>query len=151
MPRIAKAHSLARALLAFALALTLGGSATAPAIASVSSGVGVACADPGSATSAKARPGARVTDPNALSDAQVAAREKAFTKGAVAKGLGHLRSDGTLALTAAAVSATIPVYVHEILSAAGAGDVPSSRITAQVKVLNDAYAPSRIQLHPRGR
>jgi len=139
---LGQARSLVRALLALVLAMTLGGSAAvAPAIGSVSSGAGVACAEPGTATSAKARPGARVADPNTLSDAEVASREKAFAKGAVAKGLGHLRPDGTLDL-AAAVSATIPVYVHEILSAAGAGDVTSSQISAQINVLNAAYAPS---------
>jgi hypothetical protein len=123
--------------------MTLGGSAAvAPAIGSVSSGAGVACAGPGTATSAKARPGAKISDPNALSDAEVAAREKEFAKRAVAKGLGHLRSDGTLALSAAAPTGPIPVYIHEILSAAGAGDVPASQITAQINVLNDAYAPS---------
>ena len=141
---LGQARSLVRALLALALAMTLGGSgAVAPAIASVSSGAGAACADPaGAPASAKARNGARISDPNSLSDAEVAAREKEFAKGAVAKGLGHLRSDGTLALAAAAPSAPIPVYIHEILSAVGAGDVPASQITAQINVLNDAYAPS---------
>ena len=141
---LGQARSLARSLLALALAMTLGGSAAvAPAIASVSSGAGVACADPaGTPASAKSRHGARVTDPNSLSAAEVASRERDFNRGAVAKGLGHVRSDGTLALAAAAPPAPIPVYVHEILSAAGAGDVPPSRITAQINVLNNAYAPS---------
>ena len=119
--RIAKAQPLGRALVAVALAMTLGGSATAaPAIARVSSGAGMACADPGGTpASAKSRPGARVTDPNTLSGAEVAAREKAFAKGAVAKGLGLLRSDGTLALAAAAATVSIPVYVHQIRSTSG--------------------------------
>jgi pregnancy-associated plasma protein-A len=146
MPRslpIAKTHSLMRAVLAVALAMTLGGSATAPAIARVSSGAGVACADPaGTAASAKARNGARVTDPNSLSDAQVAAREKAFAKGAVSKGLGHLRSDGTLALAAAATSATIPVYIHEIRSTTGTGSLSSAMVSSQINVLNAAYRSS---------
>ena len=142
MPRIAKAHSLARALAAIALAMTLGGSATAPAIASVSSGAGVACADPaGAPASAKARHGAKILDPNSLSDAEVAAREKAFTKGALAKGIGHLRSDGTLALAAAA-SATIDVYIHEILSTAGTGHITASQVNSQMNVLAAAYAAS---------
>jgi hypothetical protein len=139
--RIAKAHALARALVAVALAMTLGGSATAPAIARVSSGAGQACADPGGA-SAKARHGARIVDPNSLSDAEVAAREKAFTKGAVAKGLGHLRSDGTLALAAPTTGATIPVYVHQIRSTTGVGTITANQVNQQITVLNAAYAAS---------
>jgi hypothetical protein len=109
----------------------------------VSSGAGVACADPsGAAASAKARHGARVTDPNSLSDAEVAAHEKAFAKGAVAKGLGHLRSDGTLALAAAATSVTIPVYVHQIRSTSGVGSITANQVSQQITVLNQAYAPS---------
>ena len=140
---LGRARSLIRTLLAVALAMTLGGSAAvAPAIGSVSSGAGVACADTGAATSAKARPGARVTDPNTLSDAEIASREKAFAKGAVAKGLGRLRSDGTLALAAAAATATIPVYVHQIRSTTGTGTITSSQVSQQITVLNNAYAGS---------
>jgi hypothetical protein len=141
-----------RALLAVALALTLGGSATAPVVGRVSSGAGVACADPaGTPASAKARNGARVIDPNSLSDAQVAAREKAFAKGAVAKGLGRLRSDGTLALAAAATSAVIPVYVHEIRSTSGTGAITSAEVTHQIDVLNAAYASSGFSFSMAGQ
>ncbi len=41
---------------------------------------------------------------------------------------------------AARASATIPVYVHVMLSASGAGDVTSSQITSQVSELNQDYA-----------
>jgi hypothetical protein len=109
----------------------------------VSSGAGIACAHPAAdPASAKARHGARIADPNSLTDAEVAAREKAFAKGAVAKGLGHLRSDGTLALAAAATSATIPVYVHQIRSSAGVGSITANQVNQQINVLNAAYASS---------
>ena len=148
---LAHARSLLRTVLAVSMAMTLGGSAAvAPAIGSVSTGAGVACAEPaGALAAAKARPGARVTDPNALSDAEVAAREKAFARGAVAKGLGRLRSDGTLALgaAAAAASAVIPVYVHEINSSTGGGDITSTQVANQIAVLNSAYASSGFSFH----
>lgn len=35
---------------------------------------------------------------------------------------------------------TIPVYVHVITQTGGAGDIPDSMITDQMKVLNDSYA-----------
>jgi hypothetical protein len=141
---LGEARSLARALLAVALAMTLGGSAAvSPAVGSVSSGGGVACADPaGALANAKARAGARIADPNALSDAEVASREKAFAKGAVAKGLGKLRSDGTLALAAAATSATIPVYIHEIRNSAGVPTITANQVSQQMNVLNAAYLSS---------
>jgi hypothetical protein len=124
--------------------MTLGGSASAsPAIGSVSAGGSVACAAPAdTSTAAKARAGARVTDPNTLSDAEVGSREKAFAKGAVAKGLGRLRSDGTLALAAATTTATIPVYVHQIRSTSGVGVITSNQVNQQISVLNQAYASS---------
>ena len=133
-----------RSLLAVALAMTLGGSAAvAPTIGSASSRSAVACADPGGTTAfAKARPGARVADPNTLSDAEVASRERAFVQGALAKGIGRLRSDGTLAVTAAVPSGPVPVYVHVIRSAAGGGNVPNAMIDDQIAVLNDAYRAS---------
>ncbi|MEP6816602.1 MAG: zinc metalloprotease [Marmoricola sp.] len=41
---------------------------------------------------------------------------------------------------AAATNATVPVYLHVMLSKSGAGDVTSSQITSQVAVLNNTYA-----------
>jgi len=155
MPRsspIATVHSLGRAFIVLALAMILGGSATAPAIARVSTDARVACADPAAVpAAAKARHGARIADPDSLSDAQVAAREKAFAKGATAKGLGHLRSDGTLALTAAAPTAPIPVYVHQIQSTSGIGAITANQVNQQINVLNSAYASSGVSFSLAGQ
>jgi hypothetical protein len=107
----------------------------------VSSNAAVGCADPGGAT-AKSRAGARIADPNTLSDAELASRERDFSRAAVAKGIGKVRSDGTLALAAAAPSAPIPVYLHEIRNSSGTPTITSSQVTAQMNVLNAAYAPS---------
>jgi len=38
------------------------------------------------------------------------------------------------------VGGTVGVYIHSIKSSKGEGDIPQSQITAQIKVLNQAYA-----------
>jgi hypothetical protein len=52
-------------------------------------------------------------------------------------------SGGTVAADATAdvSGGTIPVYVHVIRSATGAGDVSDAKIASQISVLNNAYGP----------
>jgi hypothetical protein len=139
------ARSLVRALLAVALVMTLGGPTAAIGAVGVHSvsARAVACADPAAGTaSLKVRHGATKADPNALSDAAVAARERDFARAAVAKGVGKLHSDGSLALTTLAAGATIPVYIHEIHSTSGIGTLTQQQVTAQETVLDNAFASS---------
>jgi hypothetical protein len=51
-----------------------------------------------------------------------------------------LQKKGTTASEAAAVSATVPVYVHVMLSASGAGDVTQTQIDKQIGELNQDFA-----------
>jgi len=51
-----------------------------------------------------------------------------------------LQKKGTTASEAAAVSATVPVYVHVMLSASGAGDVTQTQIDKQIAELNQDFA-----------
>lgn len=88
-------------------------------------------------TALKVRKGSGAHDPNALSAAQVAAAEKDFAARRFSSVTAGTTRVGPLA---AATTTTIPVYVHVITSTTGAGAVPSSRITAQISVLNAAYA-----------
>ncbi len=134
---------MVRALVAVALAMTLAGptAAVSPIGAGSASTAAVACADPaGAAASLKARHGATKADPNALSDAVVAARERDFARAAVAKGVGRLRPDGSLDIASMAAGATIPLYVHVIRSTTGTGTVSTQMINGQVTVLNQAFA-----------
>jgi hypothetical protein len=59
---------------------------------------------------------------------------KVVERGAAAKG----KPGGGAPLPAGSV--TIPVYYHVIRDANGAGDVPDSRIAAQIDVLNDSFS-----------
>jgi hypothetical protein len=96
----------------------------------------VTCVDPASFGSAKVKPGATGRhDPNELSAAQAAQREKEFTELKRAK--AQVR--GT-ALAAATV--TIPVIVH-VVSEDGTragGNIPDSLVNAQIDVLNDSFS-----------
>jgi len=134
---------LARALVVVALAMSLAGptAAVSPSAAGSASTTAVACADSaGAAASLKARHGATKADPNALSDAAVASRERDFARAAVAKGVGRLRSDGSLDVSSLAAGATVSLYVHQILGTTGIGAVSTQMITNQVNVLNQAFA-----------
>jgi Pregnancy-associated plasma protein-A len=51
-----------------------------------------------------------------------------------------LKQRGVTAGAAAAVSATVPVYVHVMLSSSGAGDVTQAQIDAQIAELNQDFA-----------
>ncbi len=96
----------------------------------------------GTSASLKTRPGATRSDPNALSDAQVAAMERDLTSKAMAKGVGRVGSDGSL-VGVAATGAAINVYFHVINkgSGIGNGDVPKDQITGQIAVLKAAFDP----------
>jgi hypothetical protein len=84
-------------------------------------------------------------DVHELTDAQVAAYEKASRARAAAKGL--TRGSGgalvTAASTAAFTSAVVPTYVH-VITNGSAGNVTSTQISQQMTVLNNAYAGSGI-------
>lgn len=76
-------------------------------------------------------------DPNALTPAQVAARERDFAQAKRQRGFG-LRTLGPTTLT----TVSIPTYFH-VLSTDGTramGNLPDSMIYDQVDVLNDAFA-----------
>ncbi len=91
----------------------------------------------------KVMKGSDAIEPNALTVADVQAREKAFADDLVRQGRGTRNADGSV--TAAAVTAvvkSIPVYVHVILSTAGVGRPSTTQINNQISVLNAAFAPA---------
>ena len=126
---------------AVAASLTLvvsgAGVAITPAVA-LASPASAVCVDPVELGAAKAKPGAAGRhDPNELSAAEVAQREKEFAD----LKRGRASNPGP-ALAAAAI--TIPVIVH-VISEDGTragGNIPDSLINAQINVLNDSYAGS---------
>lgn len=83
------------------------------------------CADPG----ARLLPGAAAHDPDAISAAEVAAREADLAS--------RLSQPGRPPTEGPEV---VPVWVHVITSAQGAGDVPDAQIAEQISVLNTAYS-----------
>jgi hypothetical protein len=91
------------------------------------------CAEDTNAAAREARPGhgEHVAEPNEVTEA----RAQAMDKDLRAK-LGKLRANGRLA---AAASTSIPVYFH-VIHDGDAGKLSSADITAQMNVLNAAYA-----------
>ncbi len=87
------------------------------------------------AAEAKASPIGQRHDKNELTDAEALSNEKALRSAQAAAG-----PIATAALTPASVN--ISVYVHVIRNIAGEGDVPDSRINAQIAVLNQSYSGS---------
>lgn len=51
---------------------------------------------------------------------------------------------------AAAVGGVVPVYFHIIMDDSGAGNVPDEQITAQLNILNAAYAPAGFSFYLAG-
>lgn len=103
------------------------------------------CDEEVSATARSTGKGGKVKDPHTLSQAQVDIREDAFQDALVDKGL-RLSPTGKVAAkgkpgTAQFASTNIPVYFHVITDGTN-GKLTSTQISAQVKVLNDAYAGS---------
>lgn len=84
-------------------------------------------------------------DPNDVSPAQAKAMEADLDRALAAKGLlkGRDGSARTPGGTAAFTSSVISVYWHTITDGTK-GTLTSSEIAAQIKVLNDAYAPANI-------
>lgn len=85
----------------------------------------------------------RAKDVHELTATQVAAYERSARERASAKGLAT-GSGGRLvtsASTAAFAPTVVPTYVHVITNGT-AGNVPASQVTAQISVLNNAYAAS---------
>ncbi len=103
---------------------------------------------PGS-TALKTKKGATARDPNALSSEQVASMEADFGRQLVAGGHGKANADGSVTATISLTAGTIPVYWHVINNGTGIanGDVPASQITAQISVLNAAYASTGWQFN----
>jgi pregnancy-associated plasma protein-A len=125
---------------AVTLAVVLAGTtAAAPAHAAPAHAAAhdpVGCAPTDTHVDAKARPGASGThDPNHLTAAQVATREKDLAAALRERAANRPGGPTTLA------TVTIPVWVHVIAentSRAG-GYIPDSMIASQLAVLNDSY------------
>lgn len=119
--------------------LNLGATATA----AYSPGAGDdACRD--TAAVAGRAAGDHAKDVHELTDAQVAAYERASSRRAAAKGL-TTRKDGRLAASvtssAAFTPAVVQTYVHVITNGT-AGNVSATQINSQMTVLNNAFAGS---------
>ena len=100
------------------------------------------CADGTSAQ--KVREGSAARDKNDLTATQVRDMEIDFGNRLVAQGKGRRNVDGSVTATATALATggVIPVYWHVINNGSGVsdGNIPDSQITAQINVLNAAYA-----------
>ncbi|MEW2247369.1 MULTISPECIES: zinc metalloprotease [unclassified Streptomyces] len=107
---------------------------SAPTTVAAAGTPAAACADSGNAAAREARPaaGQHVAEPNEVTDAKAKAMDADLHKK-----LDQLRASGRASL--AATSATVPVYFHVIHDGA-AGNLSSSDISAQMNVLNAAYA-----------
>lgn len=94
------------------------------------------------ASPSKVREGAAAHERNELSEAHVRAMEVDFGNRLVAQGLGRRNADGSVSAEVTATGGTINVYWHVINNGSGLanGDIPNSQITAQINVLNAAYA-----------
>ncbi|MGH3741371.1 MAG: zinc metalloprotease [Micromonosporaceae bacterium] len=81
----------------------------------------------------RVKDGSKAHDPNQLSGKQVAARERDFKDRLAAKGGGA---------SAAAGSVTVPTVVHVVMAdeTREGGNIPDSMISAQMDVLNEAFA-----------
>ena len=92
----------------------------------------------------KVREGSAAREKNDLTATQVRDMEIDFGNRLVAQGKGTRNLDGsvTAAATALATSGVIPVYWHVINngSSLAQGNIPDAQITAQINVLNAAYA-----------
>jgi|CXWK01.1.fsa_nt_gi hypothetical protein len=90
----------------------------------------------------KVREGSASHERNELSDSQVRDMEADFGNRLVAQGLGRRNADGSVSAEVTATGGVINVYWHVINNGSGLanGDIPDSQITAQIGVLNDAYA-----------
>jgi len=131
---------LTTASLTLLLTGTVAGAAPAATAAPADAGTSasVECFEPARAHSdAKARPGAAGGhDPNQLTSAQVAQRERDFS--AALKARDQRRAQNVSALA----TVTIPVVFH-VISEDGTranGNIPDSMINAQMAVLNESYA-----------
>ena len=105
---------------------------TAPAAAVQAPGAGTPCFDPHSAGAAARGHTERPLDHREVSAREVRAIEDR-TKRILQRQASAEPSTGTSS------KASIPVYVHEMRAADGAGDVSVEQIEAQVRVLNDTY------------
>jgi hypothetical protein len=91
------------------------------------------CLEPGATDAADAARGGRSgVDHRELSPREQRAIERDFHARLAAKGL--------TARSAASIVATVPVYVHVMRDAAGAGDVTDQQIAQQISVLNSTFS-----------
>jgi hypothetical protein len=125
-------------------ALNLGATASA-AHAPIAAQAG--CVDVASGRSANSH----AKDNHEPTDAQVAAYEKASSARAAARGLSKAPSGQLVSgtSTAAFTSAVVPTYVH-VITNGSAGNVPSTQISQQMTVLNNAYAGSGLSFSLAG-
>jgi hypothetical protein len=93
---------------------------------------GTNCIVPTGPDSADAARGGRSTDHRDVSLKQQRAIES--------RTRSILKAKGTSLSAAAAVSATVPVYVHVMAAKSGAGNVTDSQISQQIAVLNNTFA-----------
>jgi hypothetical protein len=114
-------------------ALVLG--AVGPAHASQAVPTGADCVAPSGVNGGSAD--ARGARGNGADTRSISASEQRRVEQRLA---ARLAQRGMSSRSAAATTATVPVYVHVMLSKAGAGDVTASQITRQIKVLNNTYA-----------
>lgn len=119
------AGSTCLGLTAFGLAVGLAAPASARTAAP-----GVGCLQPAKAAAARSVSG-RGTDHRAVSAAEQRRIEQRTRT--------LLRARGKTAASAAATSASIPVYVHVMADSAGRGNVTNQRIADQIAVLNKTY------------
>ncbi len=90
----------------------------------------------------KARQGSAAHEPNDVTATQVRDMEVDFGNRLVAQGKGTRNLDGSVTAAVSATGGAIPVYWHVINNGSSLtnGDIPDSQITAQISVLNAAYA-----------
>ena len=123
---------------ALASTAVLGASLSVAALAAPASAAltapegGAACFDPHEAGAAR---GAE----RALDHREISAREMRAVEARTKRILDRRTAAGATA-TAVNSKTSIPVYVHEMRAANGAGDVSSAQIQAQVDVLNKTYS-----------
>lgn len=87
-------------------------------------------------------------DVHELTPTQVAAYERSARERSAAKGLatGSRGQLVTSASTAAFSSTVVPTYVH-VITNGSAGNVPASQVSAQITVLNNAFAASQLSFN----
>lgn len=135
---------IAGGTLGLTAALALSAGSLGPAQATLAAGGGTSatahCLTPDGAPDAAdaARGGSHLRDHRDITATEQARIEASFQKQLAAKTKAAKPTAGRLA-----AGASIPVYVHVMRDANGAGDVTDSQITQQIQVLNGSYAGAK--------